>query len=228
MGNVAGNLRIIQEQMEHAARRAGRDPSEITLVAATKDVPPELIEEAIAAGVEIIGENRVQEALKKHKVIGDSVHWHMIGHLQRNKVEKALEIFELIQSVDSYRLADEVNKRAQRTGKAIDVLIEVNTSGEETKFGVRPEDLIGFLQSVTRMQGLNVRGLMTIGVFSPHPGIIRPSFARLRELKEEIERKGIGEIEFLSMGMTSDFEIAIEEGSNMVRIGTGIFGARRR
>lgn len=228
MGEIERNLHRIRERIEIAARRAGRDPAEIRLVAATKNVPPELIREAISAGVEIIGENRVQEALEKYRVIGDSVRWHMIGHLQTNKVNKALSIFEVIQSVDSYRLAEELNKRAIRKGRVIDVLVEVNTSGESTKFGVNPEDTVQFFEDISRMEGLRVRGLMTIGLFTADPRLVRPCFVRLRELKEEIERKKIAEIEFLSMGMSSDFEVAIEEGSNMVRIGTGIFGPRRR
>ncbi len=228
MKEIERNLRRIRERIEIAAEKAGRNPAGIKLVAATKQVPPELINEAISAGIEIIGENRVQEALRKYSMINGPVQRHMIGHLQTNKANKALDIFELIQSVDSYRLAEELSKKASRKGKVIDVLLEVNTSEEPTKFGVKPGELISFVQKISALEGIRVRGLMTIGIFSTDAELVRPCFARLRRLREEIEEKGVEQIELLSMGMTHDFEVAIEEGSNMVRIGTGIFGARRR
>jgi len=228
MGQIERNLETIRERIEASAKRAGRKPEEITLVAATKGVAPELIGEAISAGVRTVGENRVQEALAKYDEIGDSVQWHMIGHLQTNKVGKALDIFALIQSVDSWRLAEELSRRALSRGRVIDVLVEVNTSGEATKFGIEPDQVIPFLERTSLLHGIRVRGLMTMGLFSSDIEIVRSSFSRLRRLKDAIERKGLAEIEQLSMGMTSDFEVAIEEGSNMVRIGTGIFGVRGR
>lgn len=228
MEEIERNIQLIRERIETSAQRAGRDPAKIRLVAATKDVSPEFIKKAISVGIEIIGENRVQEALRKYALIRDSVHWHMIGHLQTNKVNRALDIFELVQSVDSYKLAEELSRKALKKGTMIDVLVEVNTSGEPTKFGVPPNEIVQFLEKISILDGIRVRGLMTIGLFTTDAELVRPCFSRLRELKEEIEKKGIAQIEFLSMGMTSDFEVAIEEGSNMVRIGTGIFGARRR
>jgi pyridoxal phosphate enzyme (YggS family) len=152
----------------------------------------------------------------------------MIGHLQTNKVKKALDIFELVQSVDSWRLAEELSSRASQRKKVTDILVEVNTSGEHTKFGIEPDEAPRFVQEISSLAGIRVRGLMTIAIFAADPEVVRPCFTRLRRLKDEIEEKGITQLELLSMGMTSDFEVAIEEGSDMVRIGTGIFGPRHR
>ncbi|HID94205.1 MAG TPA: YggS family pyridoxal phosphate-dependent enzyme [bacterium (Candidatus Stahlbacteria)] len=220
---IKENIDRIRDRIEVAANRVGRQATSIEIVAACKGVKPEFIEEAISCGIKIIGENRVQEARQKYDIIKDRVEWHMIGHLQTNKVKRALEIFSMIQSLDSLRLAQELNKRAKNT---IDVLVEVNTSGEPTKYGVRPEELIAFVEQVSRLPHIRVRGLMTIG---PLRGDPRPSFRLLRKLKDEIEVKSIENVrmDWLSMGMTDDFEYAIEEGSNMLRIGRGIFGERQ-
>ncbi len=228
MAYIEGNLQQIRDRIETSARKVGRNPARIRLVAAIKTVPPELVDEAISAGVEIVGENKVQEALAKRQTVKGPVEWHMLGHLQTNKVNRALDIFDLIQSVDSYRLAEELSGKAIKKNKVIDVLVEVNTSGEPTKFGVKPHETVQFIRKISALEGINVRGLMTIGLFTSDAELVRPCFIRLRQLKEEIEQKKIAQIELLSMGMTSDFEVAIEEGSDMVRVGTGIFGARRR
>lgn len=228
MSSIQENLDKINRKIGEAACRAGRESDPILLVAACKQVPPELISEALAQGVEIVGENRVQEALKKYPAIGGRADWHMIGHLQTNKVKKALGVFSMIQSVDSLRLAEEIGKQAERLGRVMDILIEVNTSGEETKYGLRPEEVVGFVRNVARCRGVRIRGLFTIGVFSPNPEDSRPCFVTLRELRDLIVGLGIDGVamDYLSMGMTDDFEVAIEEGSNMVRIGRGIFGPR--
>jgi len=220
---IKENLDNLRKRVENAAKKAGRNPDEIKIVAASKEVPAEKILEAIECGISIIGENRVQEAYEKYNKIGHLAEWHMIGHLQRNKVKKALLIFDCIQSVDSERLAQEISKRAT---KPVDIFIEVNTSLEETKYGVLPEDVIDFINKIRSLERLRIKGLMTIG---PLKGDPRPCFRKLRELRDKIMEQGFEnvDIQYLSMGMTDDFEIAIEEGSNMIRIGRAIFGERR-
>ena len=228
MGSIAENISFVRERIAKAAEKVGRDPSEITIAAVAKGVGVERIKEALDGGVSIIGENKVQEALQKVKAMDGSVAWHMVGHLQRNKVKEAVRIFDLIQSLDSLRLAEEINSRALTAGMIMDVLVQVNTSKEESKFGLEPEQTSNFLKEVSSFKGLSVRGLMTIGAFLPDPEEVRPCFRMLRELRDRIVEAEMPNIvmEYLSMGMTSDFEVAIEEGANMVRIGTAIFGPR--
>jgi len=228
MSAIERNIKDIRWRMERAAERSGRGSEEIKLVAVTKTVEPERIKEAIECGIKIIGENRVQEAEAKFVQIPEGVEKHLVGHLQTNKAQKAVELFDLIQSVDSLRIAQKISTRAHRKGRVMDVLVEVNTSGEETKFGVKPEQTLPFVKSIAKLEGIRIRGLMTIGLFSPHPEDTRPCFKKLKKLFEEIKSANIPGVEmrYLSMGMTGDFEVAIEEGSNMVRIGTGIFGPR--
>jgi len=229
MGIIKENLERLQARIEKICLSLDRNFQEIQLVAVTKTVEISQIEEAIQAGITIIGENRVQEAWKKYQVIGDRVKWHLVGHLQTNKVKRAVEFFEMIQSVDRHEVALEINRRAQALGKVMDVLVEVNTSGEMTKFGLSPQEVIPFISSISEFPGLHVCGLMTIGIFSSHPEEVRPCFRTLRQIKEEVEKTMIPgvEMKYLSMGMTNDFEVAIEEGSNMLRIGTAIFGERK-
>ena len=222
---IEENLKEVQGRIRNSCERVGRNPAEITLIAATKNVPPDRIKEAVKCGIKIIGENRVQEALSKYESIKESVRWHMIGHLQTNKVKKAIELFEMIQSVDSMRLAEEIQKRASNAGKVMDILVEVNTSQEETKYGLNVEETVKFLKRIHNFDNIRVKGLMTIGFFTQDPEKVRPCFKTLRNLKRDAEEAGI-ELEYLSMGMSSDFEVAIEEGSNIVRIGTLIFGKR--
>ena len=215
---------MVRKRIEQAAKRSGRDPGDITLVAATKDVPAGLIKEAVNAGLTDIGENRVQEADQKFNALkGQQVTWHMIGHLQTNKVKAALGIFSVIQSVDSERLADEISQRAQKT---IDVFIEVNTSGEDSKFGVSPEKAASLAGHISGLKNLKLTGLMTVGPLSGDEKAVRTSFRLLKSLFGQI--KGLNlpsvELKYLSMGMSQDFETAIEEGSNLVRIGRAIFG----
>lgn len=226
MGTVKDNLETINKKIKEAALKVNRDPQEIKLVAVTKTATLEQIKEAINEGVKIIGENKVQEAKEKYQVLTTEVKWHLIGHLQTNKVKYAVEIFDLIHSVDSIKLAKEIDKRSVQFKKTIDVLIEVNISGEETKYGYNPEKVEAFLKEISEFSGIRVRGLMTIPPISKNKEEVRPYFRRLRELSERIRDKNIKNIkmDYLSMGMTDDFEIAIEEGANMVRIGRGIFG----
>ncbi len=220
---IAENIRSVRSKIELAAKRAGRDPSRIKLIAVTKNVPADKVIEAVKAGITDIGENRIQEAEKKFAAIKDiPATRHMIGHLQTNKVKKALEMFSVIQSVDSQRLAREISNR---TEKDIDIFIEVNTSGEESKFGVSPdkaEELAGYIAG---LKHLKLKGLMTIGPLTGDADAVRNSFRTLKRLFDRI--KGLNltgvELEYLSMGMSQDFETAIEEGSNLVRIGRAIF-----
>lgn len=220
------NLERIKEKIRVKSELVGRDPQEITLVAVTKTVEADRIEEAIAAGVNIIGESRIQEAKEKYRKVESRVIWHLVGHLQRNKAKDAVKIFDLIHSVDSAELAKEIDKQAKKIGKIQKILVEVNVSGEESKYGLNPEGVITFLQEVSGLPNIKVEGLMTMAPFYENPEDCRPCFRKLRELIEEVKAKNIKNVEmtYLSMGMSNDFEVAIEEGSNMVRIGRAIFG----
>lgn len=196
------------------------------MVAVTKTATIEQTKEAISAGVRIIGENKVQEAKKKYQILTGDIEWHLVGHLQTNKVKYAIEIFDLIHSVDSIKLAKEIDKRSLQFGKITNVLVEVNVSGEGTKYGIRPEETEIFLGEIYKFSGIRVRGLMTIAPIVKNKEEIRPYFKELKELSEKIRNKNIKNVkmDYLSMGMTDDFEVAIEEGANMVRIGRGVFG----
>ena len=228
MATIADNLKRVQERIAEATGRAGRPPGAVTLVAVSKSQPVEAIQAAVAAGVETLGENRVQEAQAKAGAVGGAVAWHLVGHLQRNKVKAALGLFDMIQSVDSLRLAQEVGKRAALVGQKARVLLQVNTSGSDSQFGVEPDAALDLVGEVAEVEGVGVEGLMTIGLFLPNPEDVRPCFVRLRELRDRIAGAGLPGVstEHLSMGMTGDFEVAIEEGATMVRIGTAIFGER--
>ena len=224
--SIKENLEKIGEKIRVKSQLVGRDPQEITLVAVTKTVEADRIEEAIASGANIIGESRVQEAKEKYAKVDNRVIWHLVGHLQRNKAKDAVKIFDLIHSVDSAKLAKEIDKQARKVGKIQKILIEVNVSGEESKYGLRPEEVITFLKEVSRLSNIKVEGLMTMAPLYENPEDCRPYFRKLRELTEEVRAENIKNVEtvYLSMGMSNDFEVAIEEGSNMVRIGTAIFG----
>ena len=226
METIKNNLQTIKEKIKKAALKAKRNPEEIKLVAVTKTATIEQIEEAINAGVKIIGENKVQEAKEKYQILTADTEWHLVGHLQTNKVKYAIEIFDCIQTVDSIKLAKEINKRSLQFGKITNVLVEVNVSGEETKYGIKPEEVEPFLKGISDFSRIRVRGLMTIAPIEEDKEEVRPYFRKLRELSEEIKSKNIKKVkmDYLSMGMTDDFEVAIEEGANMVRIGRGIFG----
>ena len=223
---IKNNLEIINEKIKKAALKANRNPQEIKLVAVTKTATIEQIKEAISAGVKIIGENKVQEAKEKYQILSADIEWHLVGHLQTNKVKYAIEIFDLIHSVDSIKLAKEIDKRSLQFGMITNVLVEVNVSGEETKYGIKPEEVEPFLKEISEFSRTRVRGLMTIAPIAEDKEEVRPYFRKLRELFKEIKSKNIKNVkmDYLSMGMTEDFEVAVEEGANMVRIGRGIFG----
>lgn len=221
--SIAENLTRVRERIQSAADKAGADPTGVALVAVTKTVDVPRIQEAIRAGVTDIGENYVQDSAAKFEVIGRAVRWHMIGHLQTNKVKQAVPIYDLIQSVDSISLAKEIGKRSAAVGKTSQVLVEVNISGEASKFGVRCCEALSLCDEVSGIEGIEPVGLMGIAPFVDDSDVIRRSFARLKELWDKLPNQ---HREWLSMGMSSDFEIAIEEGSNMVRVGTAIFGPR--
>lgn len=214
------------ERIEKAARRAGRDPKEVRLVAVSKTVEVARIKEAIEAGVTILGENYLQEAQKKIEEIGKPVFWHFIGHLQSNKAKYVVRFFDMIHSVDSFPLAQELNRRAEQAGQVIKVMIEVNLSREATKFGTDEEQLLNLARRIQDLKHLSLEGLMTMPPYFDSPEMSRPYYVALRELKEKMTREGIP-LKELSMGMSNDFEVAIEEGATFVRVGTAIFGPRR-
>lgn len=212
--------------MAAAAERAGRRCEDITLVGVTKLIGLERIEPALAAGLRHLGENYVQEALDKYEAIGDRARWHFIGHLQRNKVKYVVPRFDLIETVDSLRLAREIEKRAARAGKRMPVLLQVNVGDEHSKFGVAPAEAGALWDEVAALPHLEVQGLMAIPPLVPEPELSRPYFRRLGEIARDLEAPE-KRIQHLSMGMTLDFEVAIEEGATIVRVGTGIFGPRQ-
>jgi pyridoxal phosphate enzyme (YggS family) len=224
---IRDNLEMCMERINRTAAKSGRNPSDITLVAVTKMVEVARINKAIEAGITHIGENKVQEARSKYGKISP-VNWHMIGHLQTNKVKYAVSIFDMIQSVDSLHLAQEIEKRCAGEQKVMPVLVEVNTSGEKSKYGCDPDSAPDLVSQLSIFNHIRVQGLMTIGLFSDDMKLVRPCFIRLRELSEKIGALNLPSVEMhiLSMGMSSDFEVAVEEGSTMVRIGTAIFGPR--
>jgi len=225
--DLAANLSAVQQRIAAACARAGREASSVTLLAVTKGQPPEVVEEAAKAGLNLFGENKVQEAKAKIPLCPERLHWQMIGHLQSNKCRDAVELFEMIQAVDSLHLAEEINRRAEQAAKTIPILLEVNAAGEASKFGYRPEQLLAELGSINALARLEIHGLMTIAPWSSEPEKVRPVFRQVRELKAECEQILGALLPHLSMGMTGDFEVAIEEGATIVRIGTALFGPRK-
>jgi pyridoxal phosphate enzyme (YggS family) len=225
---ISENVNHIRERIAAACQQVKRLPGSVKIVAVTKYVDATRISAALDAGIEIIGENRVQEAWQKYQSIDRPCQWHMVGHLQRNKVKRALQFATLIQSVDSLHLAEEINRQADKLGRQVDVLIQVNTSGEESKFGLNPEETVEVIRRVAELRHVRITGLMTIGAFLPDPEDVRPCFARLRQLRSDIARENITNVDLaeLSMGMSNDFEVAIEEGATMVRLGRLLFGER--
>ena len=226
--SIGENVQFVRKKIAEACLRSGRDPEEVDLVAVTKTVDVEQINEAIEAGIRVVGENRVQEAWRKFQEVGKGVHWHIVGHLQTNKVKRVLQFADMIHSVDSVYLAREIQTQAEKLDRTVEILIQVNTSGEESKFGLEPEVTIGAIEEISAFSNLEIKGLMTIGAFLPNPEDVRPWFKLLRDLKGRVNEQEIAGVEIgaLSMGMTNDYEVAIEEGSTMVRIGTAIFGER--
>ncbi|WP_227767070.1 YggS family pyridoxal phosphate-dependent enzyme [Zhaonella formicivorans] len=228
MSQIAANLAEVKKKIIASAERVGRDPAEIKLIAVTKTVGIPQMLEAIEAGVTAIGENRVQEINRKFPELHKPVEWHLIGHLQTNKVKYIIDKVALIHSLDSLSLAEEISKRARQAGKEMPVLVQVNVAEEESKHGLKLGETEAFIRNVANLDGLRISGLMTMAPLVEDPEEARPVFRRLRLLSEELRAKAIPGIElrYLSMGMTNDFEVAIEEGANLIRIGTAIFGAR--
>jgi pyridoxal phosphate enzyme (YggS family) len=226
--DVADNIRQVREIIAEAAGRSRRPPSAVRLMAVTKTVHDDRIVEAVQAGVDIIGENYVQEAKRKLETIGKSGEWHMIGRLQTNKAKYAVRLFDMIQSVDRMELAVEIDRQARAAGLVMKILIEVNVAGEATKSGVPITDAVKLVRTVAPLPNLSVRGLMTMPPWFDDPEETRPFFRALRDLRDRIETEGLPRVEMreLSMGMTGDYAVAIEEGATIVRIGRGIFGER--
>lgn len=225
---VTENLKIVEEKIAKACERAKRDRSEVTLIAVSKTKPEVMIEEAYAAGQRDFGENKVQEICRKKELLPEDIRWHMIGHLQRNKVHQVVNKACLIHSVDSLRLAETISHEAEKKEIKVPVLVEVNVAQEESKFGVTTEETISLVEEIAKLPHIQVRGLMTIAPFVEDPEENRGIFRKLKQLSVDIVAKNINNVNMsvLSMGMTNDYEVAIEEGATMVRVGTGIFGER--
>ena len=222
------NFETVEKKVTEACARAGRERSEVTLIAVSKTKPVEMLREVYDAGARDFGENKVQEICEKYDKLPDDIKWHMIGHLQRNKVKQVIDKAALIHSVDSYRLAQEISVQAQKKGLTIPILIEVNIAGEESKFGTSAEDTIQLVEEIAELPNLKIQGLMTIAPYVVDAEENRLYFRQIKQLSVDIKNKNIDNVsmDILSMGMTGDYEVAIEEGATMVRVGTGIFGAR--
>ena len=223
--SVRENITSVLQRISSTALKAGRPPEEVELICVTKEADVHAVREAISCGITDAGENRVQDAISKYRAIGDAVRWHMIGHLQSNKAKPAVEMFHLIHSVDSLRLMEELDKHSVRINKIQEILIQVNVSGEKQKFGIDPQGLNELIMAAPGFKHIKVAGLMTIAPLADNQELARPFFRRLKQIADEIRALRIEGVEMreLSMGMTQDFEVAIEEGSTMVRIGRAIF-----
>jgi pyridoxal phosphate enzyme (YggS family) len=226
--SIAENLSRIKERMAEAATRSGRTPGSVKLVGVTKTVDLDRIKEAVSAGLQILGENYVQEARDKIRELKDRVSWHFVGRLQTNKAKYAVKLFDVIQTVDSFKLAQELNRRAQPLGRTIPIIIQVNLASEVSKGGVEPSECLSLIRHVSVLENLQIRGLMTMPPFFDQPERARPYFAQLREMSQKIAEAQVAGVEMneLSMGMSGDFEAAIEEGATLIRVGTAIFGER--
>ncbi len=225
---IKENLQAVEERVQAACQRAGRSREEVTLIAVSKTKPLPLLEEAYSAGMRHFGENKVQEMMDKIPAMAEDIHWHMIGHLQRNKVKYLIGKTALIHSVDSLRLAEEISAQSVKKGVVTDILIEVNIAEEESKFGIFGDEAMRLVRDVAALQGVHICGLMTIAPFVSDPEDNRLYFRQIKQLSVDIAREKIDNVDMcmLSMGMTGDYEVAIEEGATFVRVGTGIFGER--
>ena len=221
-------LLFVESEITKACERGNRNREDVTLIAVSKTKPVETLQEAYDLGVRIFGENKVQELVDKYEVLPDDIQWHMIGHLQRNKVKYIIDKVACIHSVESVRLAETIEKEAAKHDRIIDILVEVNVAGEDSKFGLSPEEVPAFVEEISKFTHLRVKGLMTIAPFVDDPEENRPVFKALKKLSVDIAAKNIDNVSMnvLSMGMTNDYQVAIEEGATMVRVGTGIFGER--
>ncbi|MDO5456431.1 MAG: YggS family pyridoxal phosphate-dependent enzyme [Eubacteriales bacterium] len=225
---VTENLKNVEERIQSACRRAGRAREEVTLICVTKTKPIEMLQEAYEAGQREFGENKVQEIVRKVPKLPDDIRWHMIGHLQRNKVKQLIGRAVMIHSVDKLSLAETISNEAVKNGIVMPILIEVNVAQEESKFGITDEETKELVRQISKLPGVCVKGLMTIAPYTEDPESNRPYFRRLRELSVDIKQESLDNVfmDVLSMGMTGDFEVAIEEGATHIRVGTAIFGER--
>ena len=228
MSIVVENLAEVEKHVQEACDRAGRSRDEVTLIAVSKTKPVSMIEELLPGGTRDFGENKVQELCEKYEVLPRDIRWHLIGHLQRNKVKYIVDKAYLIHSVDSLRLAETISEEGVKKGVTVPVLIEVNVAGEESKFGVTPEETEALVREIAKLPAIRVKGLMTIAPYVENPEDNRVHFSSLKQLSVDIGKKNIDNVSMnvLSMGMTGDYQVAIEEGATMVRVGTGIFGER--
>lgn len=225
---IAEQLQAVRDEIANACKRSGRDEKEVTLIAVSKTKPVSMIREAIEAGQTVFGENKVQELCAKYEELPKNLTWHLIGHLQRNKVKYIADKAALIHSVDSLRLAQTIDQEGAKHNRVIPVLIEVNVAQEDTKFGVSVEEAIPLIENISRLSHIQVKGLMTIAPYVENPEENRPVFRKLKQLSVDIRDKNMNNVymDILSMGMTNDYQVAVEEGATMVRVGTGIFGER--
>lgn len=225
---VAENLKAVENKISAACQRAGRKREDVTLIAVSKTKPEAMIEEAYGIGQRDFGENKVQELVRKRELLPEDIRWHLIGHLQTNKARAVVDKACLIHSVDSLHLAKAISKEAVKKGCTASILVEVNVAGEDTKFGAAPEETIRLVENIAPLPNLKIEGLMTIAPFVDDPEENRPIFSNLKKLSVDIAAKNVNNVSMrvLSMGMTNDYEVAIEEGSTMIRVGTGIFGER--
>lgn len=225
---VEKNISEVKKRISEAAKAAGRNENEVTLIAVSKTKPVEMIKEAYDTGIRDFGENKVQEIMEKYPLLPSDIRWHLIGHLQTNKVKYIIDKVCMIHSVDSLKLAEEISRQAVKHNVTVDILIEVNVAGEDTKFGVKPEDAIDLCRDISTLPGIRIRGLMTVAPFTSDPEENRPVFCALRQLFVDIGGKNIDNVcmDCLSMGMSGDYTVAIEEGATFVRVGTSIFGQR--
>ena len=222
------NLKTVEERIQSACKKAGRKREEITLIAVSKTKPPHMLQEAYDLGVRIFGENKVQEIREKYEVLPKDIDWHMIGHLQRNKVKYIVDKVAMIHSVDSLRLAETIEKEAAKKAVIVPILIEVNVAQEESKFGLKPEEVLPLIEQISDFSHIQIKGLMTIAPYVDNAEENREIFRELKKLSVDIAAKNINNVTMsvLSMGMTGDYMVAVQEGATMVRVGTGIFGAR--
>ena len=225
---ISENIKSIREKIDNAAQKAGRDPKDVLLLAVSKTVDVPRIKAAVAEGLDELGENHVQEIMEKYESMGPDVKWHMIGHLQTNKVKYIIDKVKLIHSVESLKLAEEINKQAKKHGLVMDILVEINMAKEESKYGIMPEDAPAFIESLSSLENIRVRGLMTVAPNVENGEENRVYFRNMKKLLVDINAKNINNInmDVLSMGMTGDYITAVEEGATIVRVGTGIFGKR--
>lgn len=228
MDSIKENILHVKNDIIEICKSCGRNPEEITLIAVSKTIEPERISYAVDCGITDLGENKVQEVMDKYDSITKNVKWHLIGHLQTNKVKYIIDKVGLIHSVDSVKLAEEINKRAEKINLKKDVLVQVNVAMEETKFGIHIEEAVDFVKSISGFDNICIKGLMTIAPYSDDPEAVRPVFRQLKEKFDELSLLGLPntDMKVLSMGMSNDYRVALEEGANMIRIGTAIFGKR--